>query len=65
MSNPVEDKSFQPTEKSLKYMAWNIKEISEHLKSLAVSMKIIAEKVMNQNPSPKFSPTPKQEEIPF
>ena len=62
-----EPKEFPPVEQSLKYMAWNIKEISEHLKKLTTLVQeyIIECREAGRRLDEKFTKVAKQEEMPF
>jgi hypothetical protein len=66
-------KPLQPIEVSLKYMAWNIKEISESQKTICKYIEIIAKNQMQQmqqtqkpnGPTPVRTMHDRNEEVPF
>lgn len=75
----MEEKQIPPSELSLKYMAWNIKEMTKAIQDIAVSLndiknvtytinKILEKRmaVVPQQQRPKPAPvTPVEDEIPF
>lgn len=44
-----EQKECAPVERSVKYMAWNIKQMDEHLKGIAISLKELVEIMRKPN----------------
>lgn len=70
MTYQEESKPVQTVETSQKYMAWNIKEISESLKVIAKYVEILAKQQMSQPQRSSMTPPVRSmhnqsEEVPF
>jgi hypothetical protein len=61
--NNQEQKPVPPVELSLKYIAWNIKEMSESQKTMALAIKMLAEAMIKQKNQP--TSMPRQDDFPF
>lgn len=60
------NKEVQPPEVSLKYMAWNIKEMSESIKRMADMLTVFMVDVQKHQPPPyEKDRTAKEQTLPF
>jgi len=68
-SHKEEPKPVPESKVSLKYMAWNVKEMTEHMKTLTLIMKSIEESIRqianSVSPKSNVAAKPKIEELPF